>query len=74
MRLVFMLYPYPRQNFGSTSPVVLHIHVLEREIVYPENNREVMPKLFLESEQNMETNRPSKKHGRFETDMSVDMQ
>ena len=27
-----------------------------REIVYPENNREMLPKLFLESKQNMKTN------------------
>jgi hypothetical protein len=43
-------------EFRQHLLVVLQIHVLERESVYPENNRVVKPKLYLGSEQNMETN------------------
>jgi hypothetical protein len=39
----------PRQNFGNTSPLFSK-YMSRREVVYPENNREVMPKLYLESE------------------------
>jgi len=42
-------------EFRQHLPVVLLIHVLQRS-VYPENNREVMPKLYLGPERNMETN------------------
>jgi hypothetical protein len=47
--------------------------------VYPENNREMMPKLYLGLEQTMETNpiyassSCPKKHGQFETDTVIDM-
>ena len=52
----------------------------EREIVYPENNREVMPKLYLVSERTIETDPIyassgcPKKRGQFETDTIKDMQ
>ena len=48
--------------------------------MYPENNGEMMPKLYLGSEQTMETN-PTyafvgcpKKRGQFETDTVLDME
>jgi hypothetical protein len=50
-----MLYSYPRQNFGSTSPLFSR-YTSWKGSVYPENNREVVPKLYLESKQTMETN------------------
>ena len=50
-----MLYSYSRQNFGSTSPLFSK-YTSARESVYPENNREMMPKLYLGWEQTMETN------------------
>ena len=52
MGLVSMLYSYPRQNFGSTSPLLSKY----TEIVYLENNRQMLSKLYLESEYSMETN------------------
>ena len=36
MGLVSMLYSYPRQNFVSTSPFVLQIHVLEGRLCFGE--------------------------------------
>jgi hypothetical protein len=45
-----------KTEFRQHLLVVLQIHVLKRESVYPENNREVMSKLCLGSKQNMETN------------------
>jgi len=40
-----MVHSYPRQNFGSTFP-----------LVYPENNKEMMPRFCLGWERTMETN------------------
>ena len=50
-----MLRSYPRQNFGSTSRCSPDTRPA-RESVYPENNREVMPKVCLGPERTMETN------------------
>jgi hypothetical protein len=43
-----MVYSDPRQNFGSTSPLSPNTRPI-REIVYPENNGEALPKLYLRS-------------------------
>ena len=46
MRLVFMIYSYLRMNFDSTYLLLSKYMSLTRR-VYPENNREVIPKLYL---------------------------
>ena len=43
-------------EFPQHLPVVLQIHVLPKKSAYPENNWEVMPKLYLGLEQTIETN------------------
>ena len=43
-------------EFWQHLPAVLQIHVLPKKSAYPENNREVMLKLYLGPEQTMETN------------------
>jgi hypothetical protein len=55
MRLVFMLFSDPRRNFGSTSSLLSRYTSWKGECV-SRDNREVVPKLHLKSEQNMETN------------------
>jgi hypothetical protein len=50
-----MLYSDPRRNLAA-PPRCSPDTRPGRESVYPENNGEVMPKLHLRSEQNMETN------------------
>jgi hypothetical protein len=55
MRLVSMLYSYPRQNFAAPPRCSPNTRP-GREGVYPKNNREMMSKLCLRLEQTMETN------------------
>jgi len=50
-----MVYSEPRQNFGSTSPLFSR-YTSFSESVYPKNNGEVVPKLRLGQERNMEPN------------------
>jgi hypothetical protein len=56
MRLASMLRSSPRQNFGSTTPLFSRYTSRFGESVYPENNGEVLPKLRLGRERNMEAN------------------
>ena len=66
-------------EFWQHLPAVLQIHVLPKKSEYPENNREVMLKLYFGPEQTMETN-PSmhpwaiQKRGQSEIDTVIDMQ
>ena len=66
-------------EFWQHLPAVLQIHILPKKSAYPENNKEVMPKLCLGPEQTMETNTSThphavKKRGQSETDTVIDMQ
>jgi hypothetical protein len=73
-----MLYSYPRQNFGSTSPLFSRYTCYKEECVSGEQQG-VMPKPCLGQERTMETN-PSthpwavQKYGQSETDTVADMQ
>jgi hypothetical protein len=55
MRLVSMLRSYPRQNFGSTSPLFSRYTSCKGECVSGEQQG-VMPKPLLGPERSMETN------------------
>jgi hypothetical protein len=47
-----LLYPDPRQNFGSTSPLFSRYtsQQIAKRDVHPENNEEVLPKSCLGTE------------------------
>ena len=60
-------------EFRRHLPAVLQIHVLPKKSVYPENNREVMLKLYLGPEQTMETNPSTLKGGSLRQKKTVVM-